>query len=271
MPLAASCGLSVGTVLACTRVEPAAATVVALLADCAAKAGWVMLAAALVGADWREMLDAVGLGTPFSAVGGPLLIGTSAVVVTTLATPLLVLRVEATAAGEGVAEGDSEGASDCDVALRVALGLVTAIGLVAATCAGTGSPAVVEACGAAVAWRRVAVLAAAISVDADADVLGAVAAGSIFVALGTLGAPVFRVSVAIAAGLGCAVGFSLAWARVTRVEGCSRLIELGALEGISDAFALVTCVVARSTRLACGAISVAFADADSDVACGFAA
>ena len=211
VPLAASCGLSVGTVLAWARGEPAAAaTVVALLSDCAARAGWVMLAAALVGADWREILDAAGLGAPFSAFCGPLLVGTSAAVVTTLATPLFVLRVDATAAGEGVAEGDSEGASDCDVARRVALGLVTAIGLVAATCAGIGSPALVEVCGAAVAWRRVAVLAAAISVDAEAAVVGAVAAGSIFVALGMLGAPVFRVSVAMAAGLGCAVGFSLA-------------------------------------------------------------
>lgn len=130
------------------------------------------------------------------------MVGTSAAVVTTLATPLLVLRVEATAAGEGVVEGDSEGASDCDVARRVALGLVTAIGFVAAIWAGTGSPAEVEVCGAAVVCRRVAVLAAAISVEAEADVLGAVAAGSIFVALGMLGAPVFRVSVAIAAGLG---------------------------------------------------------------------
>lgn len=103
-----------------------------------------MLTAALVGADWREMLDAVGLGAPFSAVCGPLLVGTSATVVTTLATPLFALRVEATAAGEGVADADSEGDSDCDVARRVALGLVTAIGLVAATCGGTGSPAVVE-------------------------------------------------------------------------------------------------------------------------------
>lgn len=77
--------------------------------------------------------------------------GTSAAVVTTLATPLLVLRVEATAAGEGVAEGDSEGASDGDVARRVALGLVTAIGLVDATCAGAGSPAEAATCGAAVA------------------------------------------------------------------------------------------------------------------------
>ena len=263
--------MSVGTVLACDRADPAAAaTVVALLADCAARLGWVMLAAALVGADWREMLEAAGLGAPFSAVCGPLLVGTSAAVVTTLATPLFVLRVEATAAGEGVAEGDSEGASDCDVARRVALGLVTAIGLVAATCAGTVSPAVVDVCGAAVAWRRVAVLAAAISVDADADVLGAVAAGSIFAALGMLGAPVFRVSVAMAAGLGWAVGFSLACARVTRVDGCSRLIELGALDGISDALALVTCVVARSTRLACGEISVALVAAVSALACGFA-
>lgn len=116
-----------------------------------------------------------------------------------------------------------------------------------------------------------AVLAAAISVEADAEVLGAVAAGSIFAALGMLGAPVFRVSVAMAVGLGCAVGFSLDSARVTRVEGCSRLIELGALEGISDAFALVTWVVARSTRLACGEISVAFVAAVSALACGFAA
>lgn len=51
MPLAASCGFKVGTALAWARIEPAAAaTVVALLADCAARAGWVMLAAALVGA-----------------------------------------------------------------------------------------------------------------------------------------------------------------------------------------------------------------------------
>lgn len=238
--------------------------------DCAAKAGCVMLAAALVGALWREMLDAAGLGAPFSAVCGPLLVGTSAAVVTTLATPLFALRVEATVAGEGVAEGDSEGASDRDVARRVALGLATAIGLVAATCAGTGSPAVVEVWGATVAWRRVAVLAAAISVDAEADVLGAVVAGSIFAALGMLGAPVFRVSVAMAAGLGCAVGLSLACARATRVDGCSWLIELGAFDGISDTLALVTCVVARSTRLACGEISVALAAAVSVLACGFA-
>lgn len=44
-------------------------------------------------------------------------------------------------------------------------------------------------------------LAAASSVADAVDVLGAVAAGSIFVALGMLGAPVFRVRVAIAAGL----------------------------------------------------------------------
>lgn len=169
-----------------------------------------MLAAALVGADWRETLDAAGLGAPFSAVCGPLLVGTSAAVVTTLVTPLFMLRVEATAAGEEVAEGDSEGDSDCEVARLEALGLVTAIGLVASICAGTGSPAVVEVCGAAVVWRRVAVLAAAISAIAEGEVLGAVVAGSIFAALGILGAPVFRVSVAIAAGLGCAVGFSLA-------------------------------------------------------------
>ena len=62
-------------------------------------------------------------------------------------------------------------------------------------------------------------LAAAISVEADAEVLGAVAAGSIFVALGMLGAPVFRVSVAIAAGLAWADGFSFACARATRAEG----------------------------------------------------
>ena len=46
VPPAASCGLSVGTALACARAALAAgATVVALLTDCAAKAGWVMLAA----------------------------------------------------------------------------------------------------------------------------------------------------------------------------------------------------------------------------------
>ena len=51
VPLAASCGLRVGTALAWARAEPAAAaTVVALPADCAARAGWVMLAAALDGA-----------------------------------------------------------------------------------------------------------------------------------------------------------------------------------------------------------------------------
>ena len=230
-----------------------------------------MLAAALLGAVWRETLEAEGLGAPFWAVCGPLFAGTSAAVVTTFATPLLVLRVEATAAGEGVAEEDSEGASDCEVARRVALALVTAIGVVAATWAGTGSPTDVEVCGAAVVRRRVAVLAAAISVDAEADVLGAVAAGSIFVALGMLGAPVFRVSVAIAVGLACADGFSFACARATRVEGCSRLIVLGAVEGISEALTLVTCVVARSTRLAWGEISVAFVVTVSAVACGFAA
>lgn len=153
----------------------------------------------------------------------------------------------------------------------MALALVTAIGVVAATWAGAGSPTDVEVCGAAVVRRRVAVLAAAISVDAEADVLGAVAAGSIFVALGMLGAPVFRVSVAIAVGLACADGFSFACARATRVEGCSRLIVLGAVEGISEALTLVTCVVARSTRLAWGEISVAFVVTVSAVACGFAA
>lgn len=116
-----------------------------------------------------------------------------------------------------------------------------------------------------------AVLAAAISVAPEAAVLGAVTAGSIFVALGMLGAPVFRVSVAIAAGLACALGFSDASARATRADGCSRLIELGETEGISEAFALVTGVVARSMRLACGAISEAFAEANSDAACGFSA
>jgi hypothetical protein len=45
------------------------------------------------------------------------------------------------------------------------------------------------------------VLAAAISAADEAEVLGAVVAGSILVALGMLGAPVLRVSVAIAAGL----------------------------------------------------------------------
>ena len=38
---------------------------------------------------------------------------------------------------------------------------------------------------------------------------------------------------------------------------------LGVVEGISEALALVTCVVARSTRLACGEISVALVEADS--------
>jgi hypothetical protein len=51
VPLAASCGFSVGTALACARAEPAAAAiVVVLLADGAANVGWVMLAAALLGA-----------------------------------------------------------------------------------------------------------------------------------------------------------------------------------------------------------------------------
>ena len=157
------------------------------------------------------------------------------------------------------------------MARRVALGLVTACGVVAATCAGAGSPADGETCGEAVACRRVAVLAAAISAATDGELLGAAAAGSIFVALGMLGAPVLRVSVAMAAGLACAVGFSLACARATREAGCSRFIELGELDGISEAFALVTCVVARSTRLACGEISEALVEAVSVVACGFAA
>ena len=224
-----------------------------------------MLAAALVGADCRETLEAEGLGTP-SAVCGPLLVGTSAAVVTMFATPLLLLRLEATAAGDGVAEGASEGDCDCEVARRLAVGLVTAWGVVAATCAGAGSPADGEACGDAVACRRVAVLAAAISTAADGELLGAAAAGSIVVALGMLGAPVLRVSVAMAAGLACAVGFSLACARATREAGCSRFIAFGELDGISDAFALVTCVAARSTRLACGEISVALVAAVSLVA-----
>lgn len=104
-----------------------------LLADCAGSEGWVIVAAALLGAVCREMLEAEGLGTPLSAVCGPLLVGTSAAVVTTLATPLFALRVAATAAGEAVAEGDSDGDADDEVARRVALGLVTACGLVAAT------------------------------------------------------------------------------------------------------------------------------------------
>ena len=83
-------------------------------------------------------------------------------------------------------------------------------------------------------------LAAAISAPDDAEVLGAVAAGSILVALEMLGAPVFRVSVAIAVGLACAAGFSFSCARATRAEGCCGLIVLEAIEGISDAFALVT-------------------------------
>ena len=140
-----------GTAFACARAElTAGAAVVALLADCAAKAGWVMLAAGLLAAVWRETLEAEGLGTPLCAVCGPLLVGTSAAVVTTFAAPLFVLRVEATV-GDGVAAEDSEGESACEVARRVALGLVTAIGVVAATFAGVGSPADVEVCGASVA------------------------------------------------------------------------------------------------------------------------
>ena len=51
VPLAASCGFSVGTALVCARAEPAAtAIVVALLADGAVIAGCVMFAAALLGA-----------------------------------------------------------------------------------------------------------------------------------------------------------------------------------------------------------------------------
>jgi hypothetical protein len=61
------------------------------------------------------------------------LVGTSAAVVTTLAAPAFVLRVAAVVAGEGVADGASAGESDCEVARRVALGLVTAVGVVAAT------------------------------------------------------------------------------------------------------------------------------------------
>ena len=120
---------------------------------------------------------------------------------TTFATSGLVLRVEAIGAGDGVVDGDSAGELVCEVARRVALGLVAALGLAAATCAGAGSPADGDVCGAAVAWRRVAVLAAARSVAEEVELVGAVAAGSIFAALGMLGAPVFRVRVAIAAGL----------------------------------------------------------------------
>ena len=149
----------------------------------------------------RETAVAEGLGRPLWAVCGPEFVGTSETVVTTLETPGLVLRVEAIGVGDGIVDGDSAGELDCDVARRVALGLVAALGLAVATCEGAGSPAVGDACGAAVAWRRVAVLAAAISVAEEADVLGAIVAGSIFVALGMLGAPVFRVSVAIAARL----------------------------------------------------------------------
>lgn len=150
MPDAASCGLSVGTALAWARAALAeGATVVALLADWAAKVGCVMLAA-LVATDWRETLEEDGLGTPLCAVRGPLLVGTSAAVVTTFATPLFVLRVDAVE-GEGVAAGDSTGESVWEVARRVALGLVTAMGVVAATWAGAGSPAEVDVCGAVVA------------------------------------------------------------------------------------------------------------------------
>lgn len=104
-----------------------------------------MLAAALVAAVWRETLDEEAEGMPACAVCGPLFVGTSAAVVTTFATPLLVLRVDATAPGAGVANGDSAGESVGDVARRAELGLVTAVGLAAAIWARAGSPAVVDA------------------------------------------------------------------------------------------------------------------------------
>ena len=47
------------------------------------------------------------------------------------------------------------------------------------------------------------------------------------------------------------------------------MIELGEFDGISAALAPVTCVVARSRRLACGEISVALVPV-SALACGFA-
>ena len=59
------------------------------------------------------------------------------------------------------------------------------------------------------------------SVAEEGDAIGAVAAGSTLEAAGMLGAPVFRVRVAMAAGFACADGFSLAWARAMREAGWS--------------------------------------------------
>ncbi len=180
-----------------------------------------MLAAGLLDAVCRLTLVAEGIGVPLCAVCGPLLVGTSATVVTTFATAVFALREEATGDGEDVVIGNSAGEFDSEVARRVALELVAALGLVAATCDGTGSAAADDACGATVAWRRVAVLVSASSVAEEGEVLGAVAAGSTLEAAGMLGAPVFRVRVAMAAGFACADGFSLAWARAIREAGWS--------------------------------------------------
>lgn len=85
-----------------------------------------------------------------------------------------------------------------------------------------------------------AVLAAANSAADAAEVLGAVTAGSILDALGILGAPVFRVNVAMAAGLAWAEGFSFASARATRAPVSCGLTVLGVVEGVSDDLAEVT-------------------------------